>query len=382
MRGWYHGCFESRSEVNVTDNTGKFEASGDLKAELIEEIAVLLRNRTDEELANFVNRVMRFVHAYAFGYQLEGPIYLVLDNSLIQDFKHREDPNRALNAHAHTVFCRFVTGWSDRPTQLALSPVAVYEHIGRRVATTAEIALAAVADVRRLLASSRLEMGFLRFRSARELVAKMRDVDTDAQVLAEVATSIKEGDWKIDLSSDMGVKIPISIAREMIRDDLPLKYFSPAYVKETFASRIEALIIHHSNGNPKARPISSGEYSRDLADLTTLARGVLKGLGDIDLFQICDGARQYQQRSKAVFLGQAVDETLNRVLVRRQFFIEGRGVQLGTPGAEKRLDDMVRFMFSNPYAEQDARLARINPRIVDFLEVLGTACEVVRNARK
>lgn len=366
----------------MVNNAEKFEASGDLKAELIEEIAMLSRNRTDEELANFVDRVMRFVRAYAFGYQLEGPIYLVLDNSLIQDFKHSKDPKRALNAHAHTVFCRFVAGWSDRPTRLALSPVAVYEHIGRQVASTAEFAWAAVSDVRRLLAPSRLEMGFIGFRSAQELVAKMRDVDTDAQLLAEFAKSIKDADWKIDLSTDIGVKIPISIAREMIRDDLPLKYFSPRYVKETFASRIEALIMHHSNDNPKARPISSGEYSRDLADLTTLARGVLKGLGDIDLLQICDGARQYQQRSKAVFLGQAVDETLNRVLVRRQFFIEGRGVQLGTPGAEKRLDEMVRFMFSNPYAEQDARLARINQRIMDFLEVLGTACEVVRNATK
>lgn len=366
----------------MTNTTGKFEASGETKQELIGEIAALMCNRSDEELAGFVGRVMRFVHDYAFGYQLEGPIYLVLDNSLIQDFKHSNEPKRALNAHAHTVFCRFVAGWSDRPTHLALSPVAAYEHIGRQVASTAEVAWAAVSDVRRLLAPSRLEMAFIRFRSPEELVAKMRDVDADARLLAQFAQSIKEADWKIDLSADIGVKIPISIAREMIRDDLPLKYFSSRYVKETFASRIEALIMHHSNDNPKARPICSGEYSRDLADLTTLARGVLKGLGDLDLFQICDGVRQYQQRSKAVFLGQAVDETLNRVLVHRQFFMESRGAQLGTPDAQKRVDEMVRFMFSNPYAEQEARLARINQRIMDFLEVLETACQVVQNTRK
>jgi hypothetical protein len=71
--------------------------------------------RTDEEMASFVSRVMLFVKHYAFDYQLEGPVYLVLDNSLIQDFKHSNDPKRELNAHAYTVFCRSVTGWSDRP---------------------------------------------------------------------------------------------------------------------------------------------------------------------------------------------------------------------------------------------------------------------------
>lgn len=329
----YYGCvkLDSRKEAKVIDAMGKFEAPNEVKRELIEEVATLMCNRTDEELVGFVGRVMGFVHDYAFGYQLEGPIYLVLDNSLIQDFKHSNNPERALNAHAYTVFCRFVTGWSDRPTHLALSPVAVYEHIGRQVASTAEIAWAAVADVRRLFEPSRLEMGFIRFRSPEELVTKMCDVDADARLLAEFAQSIKDADWKIDLSADIGVKIPISIAHEMIPDDLSLSYFSSRYVKETFKSRIEALIMHHSNDNPKARPIGSGEFSRDLAGLTTLVRGVLKGLGDLDLFQICDGARQYQERSKAVFLGQAVDETLNRVLVHRQFFMESRGGSTWNP---------------------------------------------------
>lgn len=61
-------------------------------------------------------------------------MHLVLDNSIIQSFKHRATkPNRNLQALSYTAFTRFVTGWSDRQTYLAVtSPAALYEHMGRR----------------------------------------------------------------------------------------------------------------------------------------------------------------------------------------------------------------------------------------------------------
>jgi hypothetical protein len=39
-----------------------------------------------------------------------------------------------------------------------------------------------------------------------------------------------------------------------------------------------------------------------LADLNEIKRGVLKGLGDIELLQICDVQRQFKQRAGYVLL--------------------------------------------------------------------------------
>ncbi|SDF82787.1 hypothetical protein SAMN05216466_101202 [Paraburkholderia phenazinium] len=43
----------------------------------------MMSGRSDKELGTFFDQAMRFVKHYAFGYQLEGPIYLLLDNSSI-----------------------------------------------------------------------------------------------------------------------------------------------------------------------------------------------------------------------------------------------------------------------------------------------------------
>jgi hypothetical protein len=52
---------------------------------------------------------------YASAYELPSPIYLVLDNSLIQAFKHRQtNAKRAIDALAFESFCAFVRDWSDR----------------------------------------------------------------------------------------------------------------------------------------------------------------------------------------------------------------------------------------------------------------------------
>ncbi|WP_175673212.1 hypothetical protein [Burkholderia ambifaria] len=325
---------------------------------------------------------MDFVRRYASVYQLGRPIFLVLDNSIIQDFKHREsNAARAVRAYAYIAFCRFVTGWSDLETHLAISPVAVYEHLGRQTVKTPAEAWSATSEVRNLFSSTNLKLHTIRFGSPRELMGALRAVEHDAQFLARYAKKIDVSDWKVDLKAPLGVKIPISIANSAIPDRLPLKYFDSWYVKFTLASRIEQLIIEQSKHNPDAQPIGSGELSEELADLNEFKRGVLTGLGDIDLLQICDVARQYKQNYNYILLGQTLDRGLNRVLRLRTVFHQSRSVQGGHPRATQQIDEMMHFLFSKPFAKEAEREAHVRSRMLDFADALAKACMGARESR-
>ncbi|MDN7746896.1 hypothetical protein QZM78_22915 [Burkholderia multivorans] len=345
------------------------------------EMVDLLRGHNDVDLSKIYQLTMDFVRRYASVYQLGRPIFLVLDNSIIQDFKHREsNAARAVRAYAYIAFCRFVTGWSDLETHLAISPVAVYEHLGRQTAKTPAEAWSATSEVRQLFSSTNLKFHTIRFGSPRELMSALRAVEHDAQFLARYAKKIDVSDWKVDLKAPLGVKIPISIANSAIPDRLPLKYFDSWYVKFTLASRIEQLIIDQSKHNPDAQPIGSGELSEELADLNEFKRGALTGLGDIDLLQICDVARQYKQNNDYILLGQTLDRGLNRVLRLRTVFHQSRSVQGGHPHAAQQIDEMVRFLFSKPFAKEAEREAHVKSRMLDFADALAKACMGARES--
>lgn len=354
------------------------------EATFLDEMVPRLSGYDDRELGTFFNFTMWLVDHYASGYELEGPLYLVLDNSLIQDFKHRQDktkPKRALHALAYTAFCRFVSGWSDRPTFLAISPVAIYEHLGRKPVTSASSAWVALSELHRILNDTKLPVHHIGFRSSIELAEALQKVEADAQFLTSYAQEIDSADWQLDLKAPIGIKIPMGIAYDAIPDNLPLQYFDPWYVKFTFSCRIEQLIIEQSQHNPEAMPIGSGELSAALADLNEIKRGVLKGLGDIDLLQICDVSRQFSNPVGFVLLGQTFDKGLAKALNHRHRYIVNSSINYGDPNTNEQIDKTVNLMVSNPFAQQDVRSAQIRPKILEFLDLLSSTCEAVQLAR-
>ena len=182
-------------------------------AAFVDEMVPRLSGRDDNDLGTFFNQTMWFVHRYAAGYELDGPIYLVLDNSLIQDFKHQQsNAKRALRALAYTAFCRFVSGWSDRPTCLAISPVAIYEHLGRQPVTSSGAAWAVLSELQRLLNDTGLPVHGIGFRNPNDLAGVLCKVAADDQFLTRYAQEIDTAVWQLDLKAPMGVKIPMGIA--------------------------------------------------------------------------------------------------------------------------------------------------------------------------
>jgi hypothetical protein len=305
-------------------------------------------------------------------------MYLVLDNSIIQSFKHRAtDAKRDLQALSYTAFTRFVTGWSDRKTCLAVTPAALYEHMGRRGNITAKEALVSIEELQDFFVGTGLRMTWIGFTSIEELVENLSAIHADDLYLTKYFKQVEERNWKTELKAPFGVKIPLGIAYGEIPDDLPLKYFSPWYVKFVLASRVERSIIKESQHNSEARPIGSGPISEALADLNEFnKKGALLGLGDIDMLQICDGSRQYQEKAGYILVGQTLDRKLAEVLQHRHSYVESMGVEGGSPHAEQQIKDMVNFMFSNPFSEHEKRAGRIQPMLKEFVDAIANACKI------
>ena len=334
---------------------------------------VLLSN---EELCQFYGFTGELVSNYCDGYQTDGPVYLVLDNSIIQDFKHAKIRDRLIRAQAFVAFCRFIAVYSDRKTSLCISPVAVYEHGGRVVPDSLNAVQELAHDILALLSTCNLPFATMGFSRNHDLKEALQAVDDDARFLLRFAKKINGMDLRYDLRAPHGgVYIPWSIANDLIADDMPLRYFEPWYVKYVFSSSIERKIAEKSKRHPKMQPILSGELSQLLADLIKLERGVLKGLGDIDLLQLCDIRHQYTARLSFVLLGQTYDKALAGVLAMRHCYIESAQVVGGSKNMQQQIENAAKLICSNPFDELEMRARKIKPHADHFLGSLAKICQ-------
>lgn len=277
-----------------------------LKTDLTLEFLHHLNSLGEEHLGLFFNRLCALMHSYVAASELDRRMFLVLDNSIVKDFKHRADPRRRTRALAYTAFCRFDARWSSLQGSLALSPVAIYEHGGRKAPASPQAAHALMQEIATILRDCSLPIITINFTDPASLYRSLLDIHADADYLEVFANQIETTDWERDMRSPYGGEIAAAaLADEEIPDDMPLKYFSPYYVRKVFRSRIEMRIARQSKGVFGPTPLVSGETTLSLSKLNEIGkRGVFKGLGDIDLLQICDVSRQYTQRVDHLFLGQ------------------------------------------------------------------------------
>jgi hypothetical protein len=337
---------------------------------------IALQGIDDGAILRCFDLTLWFCTRYTSAYELPGPIYLVLDNSLIQAFKHRQsNAKRAIDALAFETFCGFVRDWSDRESHLALSPMAIFEHIGRQPpASVAEVEYT-IAELNQLLGSTGLRIASLGFETPAHLYERLQEIVADEAFLTRFVDEIDKTDWRIDLSAPTGVKIPMSEAWRSLPEKLPLRYFDWWYVRFVLSARIERHIIEQCDGHGPV-PIGSGRLSQTLAELNTFGRnGLLKGLGDIDLLQICDISRQYQQRPDYVLAGQTLDRDLAETLSQRHVYQVHAGVEGGDPQREQRIKEMVGLMFSRPFAEEEERGKRIQEQLADFASQVAQSCK-------
>lgn len=357
-----------------------------LQAEMVAELFRVLRHFSRGQLANVFGMVLQLLRTYRVAYQLSGDLALVLDNSVIQDFKHRGDrrqPKRAIRAIAFTIFCRFVQHWSDRDSSLVVPAVAIYEHLGRRAPKDEEEALAVLDELALMLADLRLPLRSLGYDSALKLVDVLHAVHRDAAYLTGLAQELQSRSWKKDLKAEVGVKLPISLAHRELPEELSVEYFSPHYVRMAFAARIEHSIIKQSGHEPTAMPIGSGPVGQKLAKLNgierDIRRGNIKGLGDLELLQYCHIGAQYKRPSNVVLVAQTFDDDLSAILSELSMLVHSEEpIHLESPEAADRVaDTLARYFRGLPFKDEAARTGRVAQMADSFVLALADACERV-----
>lgn len=342
------------------------------------DIRLFLKDKSDIQIIEFFLETKRFTAQYVASYELPGELHLVLDNSIIQEIKHKEtDVDRAIKSEAYLTFCKFVKYWSDRPTYLTLSPMAIYEHIGRKTPNSILEIHTTLLEIHNIISKSNLEVSYTNFSDEKTLYNKLFDIAHDEIELTKYIKNIDEISWKTDLSAPRGVKIPFSVAASSLPPLPKLKYFHPWYVKFVLIGRVEKHIINQSQHNPKAMPIGSGELTNLFSKLNTFRKKkILQGLGDIDIFQICDIHRQHQNNPDHYFIGQSLDEDLIKILSHRHNLIfSSEVVEGGSPDLEKKISDLVNFMFSNPFEKYEMRGRQIHPKFINFMKFIGGICK-------
>lgn len=348
-----------------------------LKGELSIEFTPELNRMTEEQILIFYKSLHHLLHSYTAGYKLGRKIFLVLDNSIVQDFKHFENQRRRPRAMAYAAFCRFVAQWSDLPSYLAVSPVTLYEHGGRKPASSPEDAIDRFVQVQAILRYCGLPVAMIGFDDGNTLHGRMLDVHADADYLEVFANQIEQSEWERDLRAWHGGEILAAAwADKAIPEDMPLRYFDPFYIRTVFGSRIEGHIADRSEGVFNHQPIRTGEVTVSLAKLNTITKkGILQGLGDIDLLQICDISRQHKQPLDYLLLGQTFDADLAKTLRLHHRLVESMSVVGKTPDVYRQIENMVSFMFSSPFSGHKKRHERIMPLAEEFADHVTLLCQ-------
>lgn len=324
----------------------------------------------------FDARLHAWLGSFVWACQLPGMPVVLLDNSVIQDFKHAGTPAdkgglRQARVSALVAFSRFLRAWNRRDHAIAVSPVAVYEHLGRRPLSDASDAAHQLREVHALVQRAFQRLVLFNAAGLEEFVEATRAVDHDAQLLFDAARRIGEGMWARELKAPIGAYIPLAIAEAETPRDLPLRYFDPGVVHRVLAARAEREIVSQSASVSSVPPITSGEISRRLAALNGLGRdlrkGKIRGLGDLEILQFCTMGQQHAHKSSHVFVGVCSDSGLQHLLDDFSNVVVGKTITKGV-SSETEVREAFELMLglSKPFAEEDERLRAAMPDAMSF----------------
>jgi len=339
-------------------------------------LEVFLNEKKDKDILTFLMETYKFTAHYAASCELSETLYLVLDNSIIQEIKHRKDQShRAIKAEAYLTFCKFVKYWSNTTTFIAISPMVVYEHLGRKIPKTRWELQIALNELHTIICATTLEIRYLGFCDAESLYPLLENIVHDEVVLTTYIKNLDERSWKTDLSHPHGVKIPMSIASKSLPTLPQLKYFRLGYIHFVLSGRVEKYIIEQSKHNPNAMPIGGGDLPNLFYKINTYKKDLLKGLGDIDIFQICDVSGQCSQNSESYFIGQTLDKDLRKILNIRHVKYSSVEFVVGESSTNKEDIKNLLSVMLDPFEEDKKRSQLIQPKFSDFIKFIEEICD-------
>jgi hypothetical protein len=139
----------------------------------------------------------------------------------------------------------------------------------------------------------------------------------DESVIARAISEIKSGDWTMVLRRGSILWIPFALSQRLAPDTLDLRYFDLGWVRWVLAALIERLILTNKANDARVRKTFHNEDAGILAALNKLRKGVLQGLGDIELLSLCAIGSQFHQEEEETRTALTFDTKLQQALAMR-----------------------------------------------------------------
>ncbi|WP_252179452.1 hypothetical protein [Endozoicomonas sp. 4G] len=279
-----------------------------------EEIKALDKKDKEKVLVYFAYLMDQFMPSSGF----TEPHYLFIDNSILQDIKNKSSSQISYLRYLSTlIFSDFLSRKSKLDIKLAITPAIFYEFSGRKSLENEykyQEILEKVQDSVDILNIETYTIGFSSFSEINKLIDKVK---IDEEIIISKIRDIKNTDWSVRLRFDNGIKFPHAVANKYLSSDLQLKYFDDGYVRWVLSTLIEREIITNKHNDEYVRRNFRHDMIFLIAALNKIKKGIIQGLGDIELLQFCDITGQQYRENNRTCTGITFDENLRNTLAFR-----------------------------------------------------------------
>jgi len=330
-----------------------------------------LRDLPADDRATVLDSLISLVTQFLPSAGLPEPHFLFLDNSILQDLLKREvHRTSALRTRAVLLFADFLVHHSQLRVEVALPPAILYEFAQRVVPHSESEWIVVTRNAHQCLLILGMPIRSFGASSFAEGRAVLSDIVHDESVIAGAVSAIKVKDWTVALRDGSRMTMPLPLSYRLVPQELKLKYFDLTCVRAILASLIERRILENRQNDAHVRRTFRNKDVGVLGSLNRLKKGVLQGLGDIELLAACSINRQFQQRQDHTCTALSFDETLNRALaLHKSRMATHEPIQMGDDSSEEirrkfaELSDGIAHL--NKVAErQDA----FGHRVAQFIE--------------
>jgi len=284
-----------------------------------------LKDLSGEELSQVVDGFYKLSIYFSGAIGLSKKINIFLDNNIIQDIKHKDtDKKRQLKYIAVLLFINFLKHEQKLNFEFFISPVILYESHGRRPFKSKKGFHKHIDTIAEILEVLEAPISLYSISDYSDFEQKLNDALYDEQILRETLKSLSQQSWKMKLKEKGKIKLTFTHAFKSVPNNLSLKYFSHFYIDFLLATYIDELILTTKTNNKEVRKMFlNSKEDFPLQNLIKDKNGSLEGLGDIELFELCDLTKQYSENNSFLNTLFTFDRTLLTIMNKRQGLSEG-----------------------------------------------------------
>lgn len=247
---------------------------------------------------------------------LPTPFFLVIDNCLIQDLLHADKKEeRKIRATALMLFTHYLKEKLAVSIYIAITPVTIYEFIGKRNLKDENDYEVNLSSLNSLLEDLQLPIIHFRIGSFEETNENIKRIIWDSEELTEKIQSIKGKKWDIRINNETELFCSYEIAKRHLPEPFVLRYLNKNFVRYVLASLIQMMIWESPIQSKHLRKRFLELPQTSAAKLLKIKSGDLKGLGDVQIFSLCSVRSQFMAEQHFSFVALTADEILHSILI-------------------------------------------------------------------